>query len=67
MRVPPSRLRGPAVTAWRALLDCRVVRVRFDHPGFLALYDAELVDVSPVADDEDALDYRLTVRARAAA
>lgn len=45
--------------ALRALRDCGVVRVRFDHPGYIALFEAGLATATPVDDDEDALDYRL--------
>ena len=46
------------VAAARALRDCGVIRVRFDHPGYISLYEKGLVRADPVDGDDDALDYR---------
>lgn len=44
-----------------------MIRTRFDHDGLIALYEAGFVDASPVEDDEDAVDYRLTTEGRSLA
>lgn len=43
-----------------ALTELGVIRVRFDHPGYIGLHEKGLVNASPVDGDEDALDYRLS-------
>lgn len=49
----------PAKQALRALIDCKVIRTRFDHPGLLELYDEGLADCTEVRGDDEALDWRL--------
>lgn len=48
-----------AEAARLALEHCGVIRVRFDHPGYIALHEAGLATASPVDGDDDALDFRL--------
>lgn len=48
-----------AEAARLALEHCGVVRVIGDMPGYLELYDAGVVAITPVDGNEDALDYRL--------
>jgi hypothetical protein len=50
--------------ALRALHHCGVIRLRFDDPGFIGLYEAELAECKPVDGDEDVLDYRLNSAGR---
>ncbi|MGW8135403.1 hypothetical protein ACWGNZ_07165 [Sphingomonas zeae] len=42
-----------------ALEHCGVIRVRFDHPGYLELFDGGIATITPVDGDDDALDYRI--------
>ena len=49
-----------ALSAYRAVRDCRVIRTRFDHPGFIELYEIDYADYQPVGGDENAADWRLT-------
>lgn len=44
----------------RAIADCGVLRVSFDSDELVAAWELGLVDASAVADNDDALDFRLT-------
>ncbi|MEJ6008644.1 hypothetical protein [Novosphingobium aquae] len=46
--------------AYRALLDCKVIRTQFDHPGFIELFEANIADCTPApCDGDEALDWVL--------
>jgi hypothetical protein len=59
-------IRDPRHAALRQLRDCGVIRTRFEHVGLIGLYEEGLVDADPVADDDEAVDFRLNVHGRAA-
>lgn len=44
----------------RAIHDCGVLRVAFDNDALVEAWGLGLVDASPAAENEDALDIRLT-------
>ena len=50
----------------RAISDCGVLRVAFDCDELIDAWELGLVDSKPVADSEDALDFRLTAAGKAA-
>ena len=55
----------PAIRAWlRAIADCGVLRVAFEDHALTEAWELGLVDCSPVARRDDAVDYRLTPEGR---
>lgn len=55
---------SPRLAALRQLRDCRVVRTRFHHAGFVELMEGGIAEPSIVADDDRGLDWRLTDKGR---
>lgn len=55
------------LAALRRLRDCGVLRVSYDDDAMINLFERGLADTTPVADNEDALDYRLTRAGRVVA
>jgi len=52
-------LSATARRAYKALQHCKVIRTRFDHPGFIELYEWQYADFKTVPGDENALDWKL--------
>jgi hypothetical protein len=52
---------GRKLRDWlQAVSDCGVLRVGFDCELLLLAWDSNLVSATPVAENDDALDFRLT-------